>query len=66
MGHYTLDQLADFYLAFILRALRTPGRAGLPIPEPIPEASKPASAAQRPPVSSTGRSPRARHGRSAP
>ena len=32
MGNYTLERLMDFYLSFILRSLRTPERAGLPIP----------------------------------
>jgi hypothetical protein len=34
-GRYTLDNLAEFYLTFILRSVRAPERAGLPIPVPI-------------------------------
>jgi AcrR family transcriptional regulator len=32
-GAYTIERLADFYLAFILRALRSPERAALPVPD---------------------------------
>jgi AcrR family transcriptional regulator len=36
MAAYPLDRLLDFYLGFILRAIRIPGRAGDPIPSPAP------------------------------
>lgn len=32
MGPYTLDQVIDFYLGFILSAVRAPGRISAPIP----------------------------------
>jgi AcrR family transcriptional regulator len=37
MGHYTLESLAEFYLTIILRSIRAPERAGLPVPAPIAE-----------------------------
>lgn len=32
---YPLEQLLDFYLGFVLRAIRLPERAGAPIPRPL-------------------------------
>ena len=34
IAHYSLDKLLDFYLGFVLRAIRAPERAGAPIPRP--------------------------------
>jgi AcrR family transcriptional regulator len=34
-GDYTLDRLADFYLDLVLRTVRTPDRAGEPIPRSV-------------------------------
>lgn len=34
IANYTLDTLLDFYLGYVLRAIRTPQRAGEPIPHP--------------------------------
>jgi AcrR family transcriptional regulator len=35
MADYPLDDLAQFYVGFILRSIRSPERAGEPIPEPV-------------------------------
>ncbi len=37
LGHYTLASLTEFYLTFILRSIRAPERAGLPVPAAIAE-----------------------------
>lgn len=34
IANYSLDKLLDFYLGHVLRAIRAPERAGLPIPSP--------------------------------
>ena len=34
IAHYALDKLQDFYLGYVLRAIRAPQRAGEPIPQP--------------------------------
>jgi len=34
LANYALEDLAQFYVGFILRAIRAPGRAGEPIPRP--------------------------------
>ncbi|MBW8755831.1 MAG: TetR/AcrR family transcriptional regulator [Sphingomonadales bacterium] len=34
IAHYSLDKLLDFYLGYVLRAIRAPARAGEPIPRP--------------------------------
>ena len=34
IGYYPFEQLLDFYLGFVLRAIRPPERAGAPIPRP--------------------------------
>lgn len=34
IANYSLDKLLDFYLGFVLRAIRAPARAGEPIPRP--------------------------------
>jgi len=35
IANYELDDLAQFYVGFILRSIRAPGRAGEPIPRPV-------------------------------
>jgi AcrR family transcriptional regulator len=37
IAHYSLDKLLDFYLGYVLRAIRAPERAGAPIPRPAIE-----------------------------
>ena len=37
IANYSLDKLLEFYLGFILRAIRAPHRAGDPVPYPIIE-----------------------------
>ncbi|MFA7601560.1 MAG: TetR/AcrR family transcriptional regulator [Novosphingobium sp.] len=37
VAHYSLDKLLDFYLGYVLRAIRAPARAGEPIPRPAIE-----------------------------
>jgi hypothetical protein len=37
LAHYSLDKLLDFYLGYVLRAIRAPERAGEPIPHPTIE-----------------------------
>lgn len=37
IAHYSLDRLLDFYLGYVLRAIRAPERAGAPIPRPAIE-----------------------------
>lgn len=45
IAHYSLDKLMDFYLGYVLRAIRTPKRAGEPIPRPaIDAAAEPSTA----------------------
>jgi AcrR family transcriptional regulator len=34
IAHYSLEKLLDFYLGYVLRAIRAPERAGEPIPRP--------------------------------
>src|SRR5690606_4640355 len=34
IASYSLENLARFYVAFVLRSIRAPGRAGEPIPQP--------------------------------
>ena len=35
LANYSLDDLIQFYVGFILRSIRAPGRAGEPIPRPV-------------------------------
>ena len=37
LKNFSLDELTDFYLAFILRGVRTAGRAGKPVPREVAE-----------------------------
>ncbi len=37
IANYSLEKLLDFYLGYVLRAIRTPARAGEPIPRPAAE-----------------------------
>lgn len=38
IANYSLDKLLDFYLGYVLRAIRAPERAGEPIPRPVIDA----------------------------
>lgn len=38
IANYSLENLAQFYVGFILRSIRAPGRAGEPIPQPVIDA----------------------------
>jgi TetR/AcrR family transcriptional regulator, cholesterol catabolism regulator len=37
MGDYSLEDLSQFYVGFVLRSIRAPGRASEPIPQPAGE-----------------------------